>query len=135
MASEYQWKDISVVILGRTIEGIVDVSYKDSEELEYVRGRGDKPLAIVSGNFSCEGKITLLQSELMALRDVARKAGKRLTEISFDITHSYENAEGVATTDQVIGARVKETEQKIAQGDKFQKVDLPYMALDIRYNV
>ena len=132
MAQETGWNETSLNVLGRTIEGVVEFSYKETEEHEYVRGRGGKPIGMVTGNYSVEGSFTLLRSEFVALRDAARTAGKRLTQISFDIIHSYENEGGVAVTDIVVGARIKENENKLAQGDKMMKIALPYIALDLK---
>lgn len=135
MAVQNSWKDVRVVILGRSIEGIVDVSYKRITKKDHVRGRGNKSLGIVSGDETIEGKVTILQTELEAMVLAAQTAGKTLTEVSFDIVHVYENDEETTTTDIVVGAEFTEYEKKLGQSDPYMKIELPYMALELKENV
>ena len=135
MAVQKAWKDVSVVIFGRTIEGILGVKYKRSVKKEHVFGRGNKSLGIVTGNEEISGSFTLLQDELEAMVAAATAAGGTLNDASFDIIHSYENAGGAITTDIVIGAQITDYEKALAQGETQMKIELPYMAVDLRESV
>ena len=126
---------ISVVILGRTIEGIVEVKYKRTAKKERLYGRSSKARALLTGNEEISGSITVHQSELQAMIDAAKAAGRSITEISFDIVHAYETSAGVIATDIVVGAEFEEYEKAMAQGDTHMKITLPYQALDLKENV
>lgn len=133
---EYEWADVEIVMLGRVVTGIRGVTYKESQEKEPVYGRGNKPRAMQRGNKAYEGSIGLLQSELEALQDAAGK-GKGLTDIPpFDIVVAYVPSDGGAiVTDVIKNAEFSESEKSLKQGDKFMEIELPILALDIKYNV
>ena len=136
MAVESSWKDISVVILGRTIEGIEEVKYKDTTQKEYVFGRGKKPRGIVTGNTEVSGQIVIHQSEYNAMLAAVQAArpGAKLTDVSFDIVASYDN-DGVATTDLIVGAEIEEYEKGMAQNDPLMKITLPFKAVDLQEGI
>jgi hypothetical protein len=137
MAKQYGWKDVSIVVLGRTIEGITDVkvSRKTVKERQY--GRGNKPQAILSGNEEVSGAITLLQDELEAINLAIQAAqpGLDITKVSVDIVINYENTEGVSTTDIVVGAQFEEYEKALSQGDTKMQIEMPFMAKDFKEGV
>ena len=137
MAKEYGWKDVSVVVLGRTIEGITDVKVKRKVTKERQYGRGNKAQAIVSGNEEISGSLTLLQSELQAINSAIISVDPQLNlgKVAVDVIINYENSEGQSATDSVIGVEVEEYEKAMAQGDTMMKVELPFMALDFKENI
>lgn len=137
MAKEYGWKDVSVVVLGRTIEGIEDVKVKRKKEKERLMGRGNKALAILTKNEEISGSLKIHQSELNAI-DLAIKAVnplKNITDVAFDVIINYENSDGQAATDAVIGVEVEEYEKALAQGDGKMSIELPFQALELRENI
>lgn len=131
MAKQYGWKDVSVVVLGRTIEGITDVKVKRKTTKERQYGRGNQPQYILSGNEEISGSLTLLQDELDAVNAAVKQVATRLdiSKVSFDIVISYENELGVASTDVVRGAQVEEYEKAMSQGDTHMKIELPFIAV------
>lgn len=134
---QYGWKDISVVILGRTIEGITDVKVKRKTSKDFQMGRGNESQAIISGNQEVTGTITIHQSELQAI-DVAIKATNPtldITKVSFDVVINYENGLGVAATDSIIGVEVEEYEKGMSQGDKMMNITMPFKALRFIENI
>lgn len=135
-SKEYEWNNVEVVMLGRVVTGIRGVTYKESQEKEPVYGRGNKPRAIQAGNKSYEGSISLLQSELEALQDVAG-AGASIVDIpAFDITVAYVPKNGGAVVVDIIkNVEFTECEKSLKQGDKFMEIELPMIALDIDRNV
>lgn len=134
---QYGWKDVSVIVLGRTIEGITDVKVKRTVTKERQYGRGSKTQAILSGNEEISGSLTLHQSELNAINQAVLSAatGLDITKVEFDIIINYENAAGLATTDAIIGAQVEEYEKALAQGDTQMAIELPFIARDLRENI
>jgi hypothetical protein len=136
-AKQYGWKDVSVVVLGRTIEGITDIKVKRTTVKERQYGRGNRTQAILTGNEEVSGSITLLQDELEAINLAIKAVDPRLdiTKVQFDAVINYENSEGKASTDVVQGVNVQEYEKGMAQGDTHMKIEIPYLAVAFLENV
>lgn len=126
---QYGWKDVSVVVLGRTIEGITDVKVKRTTSKERQYGRGNQAQHILTGNEEISGTLSLQQSELDAINAAIKAVNPLLdiTKVAFDIVINYENEER-ATTDTVVGANVEEYEKGLAQGDTMMTIELPFQA-------
>lgn len=125
-----------MLILGRVVTGIQDVKYTTEQEKELVYGRGNKPLGMVSGMEKYEGKIVLLQFELDLLTTAIKaiKPTGKITDAAFDIVVSY--GEGItAKTDILKSVEITKFEKGMETSDKFMKVELPFMCLDIEYDV
>jgi len=135
-SNEFAWKDISVVFLGKTVTAIQGIKYKVSKEKEHFYGRGSKPLGIQSGNEKYEGTLTLLQSEVETLTKAIQAINSKynLTDISFDIPIVYGSGTK-AVTDIIKAVEITEYEKGMEQNDKFMKIELPFVAVDIEYNV
>ncbi len=134
-SKQYQFSDVSVIILGRKIEGFRGVKYKVSVEKEPLFGRGKKALSIQSGNEKIEGELMMLQSEVIALTTAVKAAlptGK-LTDVSFDIVVSYGDGT-TASTDIIRSAEFTDYEKGLQNGDKFMEISMPFLALDIDEN-
>lgn len=134
-SQQFAFRDIRVVLLGREVVGFQGVKYKVKQEKEFLYGRGSKPLAVQSGNESVEGSLTFLQSELEALVAAVKTIDptKKLTQVSFDVVVTYGNSTD-ASTDILLGCQITEYEKGMAQGDKYMKIELPFMALDVKEN-
>lgn len=135
-SKEYSWSNVEVVMLGRPVTGIRGVTYKATQEKEVIYARGNKPRAIQHGNKSFDGTIGILQSELEALL-VASGAGKNVLDIpAFDIVVAYvPDGSGDIITDIIKNVEFTEMEKSLNQNDKLMEVELPFIALDIEYNV
>lgn len=132
-SDQYAWKDLSVVYLGRTITGVQGLKYKKKVEKEYVYGSGNKPRGIQTGNVSVDGTLMLLQSELELLQTAIKAidVDSDITDIALDIVATY--GEGnLAKTDMVVGVNFTEFEKGMNQEDKFMKISLPFVAMDVR---
>jgi hypothetical protein len=129
---QFEWSDIRVRALGREFVGIRGITYSRSVENEHLHGRGRKPIAIQSGNETCEGEITLLQSELQALTSALGVVN--LTNIRFDIVVTYKNGDNVVT-DLIKSVKCNEYEKSMSQGDAFMEISIPFLALDIIENL
>jgi len=132
-SKEFTYADINVTILGRNVTGLRGIKYSVKTDKERVYGRGNKALAIQSGNEEIEGEIMLLQSELEALSVAAKAANplNKVTDISFDIVVSYGQGT-TAKTDILIGVELTEYEKGMAQEDKFMEISIPFIALDLK---
>lgn len=131
---EYEWNDIRVNVGGRDIVGLLAVSYTESQEKEVVYARGNKPLRVQRGNKSYKGEITILQSELEALKIGSGK--NSLLDINFNITIGYVPADNlVIVTDQCKGCEFTEIEKGMKQGDKNAEIKLPFIFIDLKSNI
>lgn len=132
-SKEYEWAQLTAIMGGRDVTGIRGVEYKESKDKEYVYGKGNKPRGIQHGNFSYDGKIKLLQSELIALETAANIAGTDLLDIRLNIVVSYGNPSkgDIIHMDILQGVEFTEKPKNLNQGDKFMEVELPFMMLDV----
>ena len=75
-----------------------------------------------------------MKSDLDKLEDAA---GGDITTARFDILVSYGNPSNgdAMRTNKITGVAVGEIEEAMKQGDKFQEVTLPFLALGIKKNV
>ena len=135
-SKEFAFSQVSVNILGRTINGFLGVKYAIKTDKAYLYGRGSNPLSIQSGNHSYEGEITMTQSEVeaMILAVKSQNPNMLLTQVSFDIVVAYTN-DNVIVTDIILGAEISEYEKALKQGDKNMEIALKFMALGIQEGV
>jgi hypothetical protein len=133
-SKQFEWNDISVVILGKIVTGITNIEIEAKQDKEAVYGRGNKPLAIQSGKKTYEGSITLLQSEYAALLAAAKAVNVSydVTDIGFDITWNFNRTiDGAAETYNIKGAEITSAKLGLGNDDKNMEVELPFMALDL----
>ena len=119
---EYGWEDITAYMGGRDVMGFRSIKYTTKKEKEALYGKGNKALAIQSGNISNDGEIGLTQSEVEAL-EIA--SGGSLLDIQLDIVVSY----GDPTIHKLRGVQFTEDPRETNQGDKFQDLKLPFLFL------
>ena len=135
---EYSWREVKVSILGRLIEGILDVGYEKEVEKKPIYGRGGKTKGIQSGNEKCTGDITLRQSEVEAMI-LATKATNPLAtplDIIFDIQVQYVAVGNTAIVkDRILAAQFTKLPKGMKQGDMDMQVKMPFIAEDILYGV
>ena len=130
-SKEYEFSDVSTVVAGRDITGLRGVKYTEKQEKEALYAKGNKPHSIQHGNKSVEGSITLLQSELEAM---VKAGGGSALDIAFNIVVVYGNPSNgdVLITDIIKHAEFTEVPKQLKQGDKFQEIELPFIALDVK---
>ena len=129
-SEEFAWSDAQVVLLGKVIQGIVAFKYKKSQSKEVRFGRGNEPIGFKRGNKTYDGSITILKSELEALKD-ASKDGDILSLKNFDIVFSYVSENGALKTDVAKYVEFTESEEAMKQGDGNGEYELPFIALRI----
>lgn len=135
-STEFAWKDLTVTAMGRTFERILDVDYDTEEEKKQIYGRGKKVRGIQGGNEKPNGNLSLGQSEVEAMIREAQKTNPnaKLTDISFDIQIHYVKGLDIVK-DRIIGCEFTKMPKSLKQGDVDMVIKLPFMAMDIQYNV
>jgi len=111
------WNEVTVRMLGRDLVGIVNVSYEEVFEDEYLMGAGSSAVGYGKGNKINTASIDLYQEEVNAILS-ALPPGLKLRDIdAFDMIVTYRyNLNTI--TDVVRGCRFKGAGKQIAQGDK-----------------
>lgn len=135
-SKQFEWSNIEIVVLGRSIQGVVAIEWTTKKDKEYTYGRGNNPRSIQHGRKSYEGSITLLQSEVEALEEAARIVNPTfdITDIEFDIAISF--ADGVRIRRHIVQTvSITEVPKAIGSDDKFMEIELPFMALGIAADV
>lgn len=128
------WNNVKVVMLGRQVEGITALSYKDSVEKENVYGVGNMPVGRGEGNYKAEASITLLKEEVNALL-LALGPGKRITDIEpFDIPVIYEY-KGFMLKDVIRNVEFTDNGVDVKQGDKSIATQFTLLPSHIDWNV
>lgn len=124
---EYEWADIKLNIGGIEIDGFRNISYKESQEKEHLHAKGREARSIQRGNKIYTGSLTLTQSEIIAIE---RATLKPITDLKVDIVIAYvPDGSSKIYTVVLKGAEFTDAEQKMAQGDKFMEIELPFLAL------
>lgn len=134
--SEFQWINLTITAMGMVFEAVTEIDYDVEVEKKQVYGRGNKVRGIQTGNEKPTGSITVKQSLLEAMLRTAQKTNKnaKLTDISFDIQVHY--LKGVdLVKDRIKGAEFTKQPKGMKQGDGEMDVKLPFLAMDIQYNV
>lgn len=126
----YSWAECEIRLNGQFLIGVTGVRWDDQQEKEYVYGKGNSPLAIKNGNERVEGSITLLQSDLERLKDMA-PLGKMTKFVGIDLQVAFANIGGMVVRYSIIGLGFTSEPMAIAQNDKFMQVELPFMALQV----
>lgn len=124
---EYEWADIKLNVGGIEIDGFRNISYKPSQEKEILHAKGREPRSIQRGNKTYTGSLTFTQSELIAIE---RATLKSILDLKVDIVIAFVPDDSAKIYTVVLkGAEFTDAEQKMAQGDKFMEIELPFMAL------
>lgn len=135
---QYEWADISLVLGGRDVIGIQDINYSEKQDKEVIYGKGCRPLSIQKGNLSYEGDITVLQSEVDTLKELARAETGRTSIMGLNLNAvvCYGNpAKGdVMMVDRLFNIQFTEDTKGMKQGDKNMTCKLPFICTDIKYN-
>lgn len=121
---KYSWEDISVTLPYGEIIDFQNIEYSDQKEIEPVYGKGSNPTGYGAGNYSAEGKVTLLKEEHDKFVAYAKKQGKSLYKLPpFTIVVSYANEDQPTTTDVLKACKITKVSQSGGQGDKELKVE------------
>lgn len=128
---EYEWADLTLVLGGRDMVEFRGIGWKKKIEREHLHAKGRNAGSIQSGNITVDGEITILKSGYDAL---AKAGNGSVLGHNFDLLLAYGNPSSgdAMTTKRIVGLRFTEEGEEWKQGDKFQEVKLPYLALDVK---
>lgn len=129
---EYSWGDIVAAINGVPLVGITAISYEDSQDMQNNYGAGRHPVSRSKGRITPSAKITLHQSEVIALQ--SQSLTGRLQDIApFDITVSYIPDSGIVVTDKIRNCQFKANKRDWKEGDMLQEVELELLPSHIMW--
>lgn len=131
---EYEWGDLTLILGGRDVTRFRGIKYTEKIEREHLYAKGRKPISIQSGNEGYEGEIKVLQSEYEALIKAGKGSVKGLCLDALVCYGNPLNGDNM-TTDRIESIRFTEGAKEFNQGDKFAEITLPFLALDIKYQV
>jgi len=129
------WNALTMNMLGRDVEGITELSYDDTTEMEGARGAGMYFVGYGEGNYEAKCSVTLFKEEWDAIQAALPKGGSITSIPPFDIIAEYER-NLVKTTDIIQYCKFKGRGVAVKQGDKTiaYKCDL-FVAGRILWNV
>lgn len=127
---EYEWGDLSLILGGRDIARFRGLKYSEKIEREALYAKGRKPISIQSGNESFEGEIKILRSEYDALVKAGNGSIKGLCLDALAVYGDPFSGNNMIT-DRIESLRFTEASKEFNQGDKFQEITLPFIALNI----
>lgn len=131
---QYEFADLTLVLGGRDVTGFRGIKYTTKQEKEVLYGKGNRPISIQKGNISYEGEITLTQSELETLILIG---GGSILNINLNAIVAYGNPlQGdMLITDLIYNLQFTEEAKEIKQGDKNMEITLPFIAMNIKYQL
>ena len=133
---EYAWGDISILVGGQPVAGARAINYKVSQSKEALVAAGREPRALQKGQRCYEGRLTVLQSELMALNRSARAAGYQdLLGADISIIVAYAMDGVTMTLDRIDGVNFSEYSVDASTDSLYMEVELPFVALGIEMGV
>ena len=129
----YSWADISLNLLGRTVESIKRISYGHNHQKQNNGGRGNKPTERTRGNKEPNASITISKKEFVALQN-ALATGQTLTDIKpFEIPIAYINDDNQKFVVVLHFCEFTGVASDMSQGDMELLVELPLIIGDITY--
>ena len=127
------WNSITVHMLGRDLEGIMEIAYDDTVDIEGVKGAGMFDVGFGESNYAAKASITVLVEEVRALMS-SLAPGQRLQSIpQFPIVVQYEY-NGKIYTDTIDQCKIKGPGIDVKQGDKSISVKLELYTPQIKWN-
>lgn len=133
----YDWEDISVVVLGRTVAGISAVKFSSKQEKVNNYGAGSEPISRGRGKVEYETSITLELKEVIALIKAAQdQIGKHasLRHIPrFPVTVQWVDDENETFTVTLEDCEFMDITIDTKSGDTTIEVELPLIISGITY--
>lgn len=128
------WNQVQLVLFGRTVEGISEISYDDEVEKEAVMGAGQMPIGTGEGTYKAKCSMTLLMEEFNGLMD-SLPANSRIQDVPpTDVTVLYLRGDKVVK-DVIRGFEFTGATKESKQGDKSINVKMGCFCTHIDYNV
>ncbi len=129
------WNSVTVNMLGRDVEGVTELSYDDSQEMEGARGAGMFFVGYGEGNYEAKASITLFKEEVDMLQSALPKGASLSSIPAFNVVVEYDR-DLTKVRDVIQYCKIKGRGVEVKQGDKTiaYKFDL-FVAGRILWNV
>lgn len=129
----HSWANLQVNIGGVPVVGITKISYSDSQTMENIYGLGQRPVARGYGKIECSASMTLLRSEIEALRDSSTTG--RLQDITpFDIIVQFLPVNGQKiVTHRLRNCQFKTDGVEISEGDTSNTAEIEMILSHIEW--
>lgn len=120
----YSWSNISVILFGAPVTGIVSIDYKATQKKENNYGAGNEPVSRGYGAKEYEGSIELYVDTWKQI--IAAAPNRDPMQIApFDIQVAFAGASGGATVDALKMVEFMEDPLTASQGDTKLTVKIP----------
>ena len=134
---QYEWADISFILGGRVVVGCRGINYKESQDKSLLYGKGNRPISIQKGNKKYDGNVTMLQSEIETLKELARAThgpSGSILDLNLNAVVCYgDPSKGdVMLTDLLYNIQFTEVDKGMKQGDQNMEVSLPFIYTDLK---
>lgn len=134
---QYEWADISLILGGRMVVGCRGINYKESQDKALLYGKGNRPISIQRGNKKYDGNVTMLQSEVETLKELARAThgpSGSILDLNLNAVVCYgDPSKGdVMLTDLLYNIQFTEVDKGMKQGDQNMEVSLPFIFTDLK---
>lgn len=114
---EPSWANLTVTIAGMPVTGITKIDYTDKQEVANIYGWGQSPIGRGYGNITPSCSITLLRSEIEAIR-TSSKTGRLQDIAPFDIIVTFIPTGGTkVTTHKIRNCQFTSDSLSMGQGD------------------
>lgn len=110
------WKAITFNLMGRDVEGITEIEYDDSMDINNEYAAGDMPIGESEGNYQAKGSVSVLMEEHVAMLRSLPK-GTRLQNVSIPAIPVIYGIADVMTKDVLNNCRFTGTGRSVKQGD------------------
>ena len=128
---EYEWNDISLYIGNVDITGFVNIKYLRKQEKEVRYAKGNTGYSVQFGNISIEGSFTVYQSVKEALNAAGIIDLLSIRNIMAIVQYGNPSTGMPMMTKTIRGISFTSIPDEWSQGDKFQKSELPFLALSV----
>lgn len=127
----HDWSSIELKIDNQLIKGFTEVKYQDSLKGAFVYGAHPQPVGETRGVYEASGSITLLLAEATKLTKLLSPGFK---EKRFPFSVSYSESWYDTITDQIIGARITDSDGGATQGPDGLVKTFPLSVLYVIWN-
>lgn len=128
----YAWVNVTLVLFGVPVKGIMKISYKKKTEKTNNYGAGSEPISRASGRTEYEASIELYRDEWQRIILVA--PSRNPLEIPpFDIQVVFGGSRVTAHTDILQACEFMEDAFEVSEGDTSIKVTLPLIIAGVKH--
>ena len=137
--AEYGFGNISIQIENVPVIGATAISYSESADVQPIYAQGRQAVAYGYGNYTCEGSISVLGSEIIALQSAARAQGfadgsiSQLAPMTITISYIPSEGQGLPVVDTLHDVVLLSDSRGLSQGDASITVEIPILMSHITW--